>query len=42
MRVLIQNAELVSILSEIYQREIETEWPKGAPPYEAAPAGGAS
>lgn len=42
MRVLIQNAELVSILSEIYQREIETEWPKGAPPYETAPAGGAS
>ncbi len=42
MRVLIQNAELVNILSEIYQREIETEWPNGAPPYEAVPAGGAS
>lgn len=42
MRVLIQNAELVNILSDIYQREVETEWPKGAPPYEAALAGGAS
>ena len=42
MRVLIQNAELVSILADIYQREIETEWPNGAPPYDAAPAGGAS
>ncbi len=35
MRVLIQNAELVNVLSEIYQREVETEWPKGAPPYPA-------
>ncbi len=42
MRVLIQNAELVNILADIYQREIETEWPNGAPPYEAASAGGAS
>ncbi len=42
MRVLIQNAELVNILADIYQREIETEWPNGAPPYEAVPAGGAS
>jgi putative sterol carrier protein len=33
MRVLIQNAELVNVLSEIYQREVQTEWPKGAPPY---------
>ena len=33
MRVLIQNAELVNVLSEIYQREVETEWPKGRPPY---------
>jgi putative sterol carrier protein len=33
MRVLIQNAELVNIISEIYQREVETEWPKGMPPY---------
>ena len=33
MRVLIQNAELVNVLSEIYQRDVETEWPKGMPPY---------
>jgi putative sterol carrier protein len=36
MRVLIQNAELVKVLSEIYQREVDTEWPKGKPPYPAA------
>ena len=34
MRVLIQNAELVNVLSEIYQREVQTEWPKGKPPYQ--------
>src|SRR3989337_4493602 len=33
MRVLIKNAELVNILSAIYQREVETGWPKGRPPY---------
>jgi len=38
MRVLIQNAELVNVLSEIYQREVETEWPQGAPPYPGEPA----
>jgi putative sterol carrier protein len=38
MRVLIQNAELVNVLSEIYQREVETEWPKGKPPYPGEPA----
>jgi len=37
MRVLIQNAELVNVLSEIYQREVETEWPKGKPPYAGEP-----
>ena len=42
MRVLIQNAELVSILADIYQREVQTDWPKGEPPYEAAAAGGAA
>ena len=45
MRVMIQNAELVNILSEIYQREVETDWPKGRPPYTveaAAHAGGAT
>ena len=35
MRVMIQNAELVNVLSDIYQREVETEWPKGMPPYSA-------
>jgi putative sterol carrier protein len=35
MRVLIQNAELVNSLSEIFQREVDTEWPNGAPPYPA-------
>lgn len=38
MRVLIQNAELVNVLSEIYQREVQTEWPKGRPPYAGAPS----
>jgi putative sterol carrier protein len=38
MRVLIQNAELVNVLSEIYQREVQTEWTKGAPPYPGEPA----
>ena len=33
MRVLIQNAELVNVLSEVYQREVQTEWPRGRPPY---------
>ncbi len=41
MRVLIQNAELVNVLSDIYQREVETEWPKGAPPYRSEAEGGA-
>jgi putative sterol carrier protein len=38
MRVLIQNAELVNVLSEIYQREVETDWTKGKPPYPGEPA----
>lgn len=33
MRVMIQNAELVLTLSEIFQREADTTWPAGAPPY---------
>src|SRR3990172_371583 len=37
MRVMIQNAELVNVLSDIYQREVETEWPKGMPPYAGEP-----
>ncbi len=42
MRVLIQNAELVNILSDIYQREVETGWPRGKPPYGQPGAGGAA
>ena len=43
MRVLIKNAELVNVLSAIYQREVETGWPKGRPPYPVrATAGGAA
>lgn len=38
MRVLIQNAELVNILSDIFQREVDTEWPSGAPPYQTEAA----
>lgn len=36
MRVLIQNAELVNILATIYQRDVDTDWPKGKPPYSGA------
>jgi len=33
MRILIQHAELVNILHDVYVREVETDWPKGKPPY---------
>jgi putative sterol carrier protein len=33
MRLLIQHAELVNILRDIYVREAQTDWPKGKPPY---------
>ena len=33
MRILIQHAELVNILQDIYVRDIKTDWPKGKPPY---------
>jgi putative sterol carrier protein len=33
MRLLIQHAELVNILQDIYVRDIKTDWPKGKPPY---------
>lgn len=33
MRILIQHAELVNILRDVYVREAETDWPKGKPPY---------
>ena len=35
MRMVMQHAELVNILSKIYQREVNTDWPKGKPPYPA-------
>jgi putative sterol carrier protein len=33
MRILIQHADLVNVLREIYVQEVETTWPKGKPPY---------
>jgi len=33
IRMLIQNAELVNVLAEIYAQEAETDWPQGQPPY---------
>ena len=33
MRILIQHAELVNTLRDIYARDVETTWPKGKPPY---------
>ncbi|MDP2948671.1 MAG: SCP2 sterol-binding domain-containing protein [Chloroflexota bacterium] len=34
MRILIQHAELVNILHDVYVREVETAWPRGKPPYD--------
>jgi putative sterol carrier protein len=33
MRLLIQHAELVNILRDVYVREAQTDWPRGQPPY---------
>ena len=33
MRILIQHAELVNVLHDIYARDLKTAWPKGKPPY---------
>ncbi|UCH87281.1 MAG: SCP2 sterol-binding domain-containing protein [Dehalococcoidia bacterium] len=33
MRLLIQHAELVNLLHDIYVRDIKTDWPRGKPPY---------
>jgi putative sterol carrier protein len=33
IRMLIQNAELVNVLAEIYAQSVETDWPQGQPPY---------
>jgi putative sterol carrier protein len=34
MRFLLRQAELVKEILEIYQRDLETTWPKGKPPYD--------
>lgn len=33
MRILIKHADLVNVLYDIYSRDVQTEWPKGRPPY---------
>lgn len=33
MRLLMQHAEIVSIILDLYTKHINTEWPKGKPPY---------
>ena len=33
IRMLIQNAELVNVLRDIYAQEADTDWPHGQPPY---------
>ena len=33
MRVLIRHADLVNVVQGVYQKEVETTWPKGEPPY---------
>jgi putative sterol carrier protein len=33
MRVLIRYADVVNVLYDVYSREVQTEWPKGRPPY---------
>jgi len=33
MRVLIRHADLVNVLHAVYAKEVETDWPKGKPPY---------
>ena len=36
MRILIKHADLVNVVQEVYQKEVETTWPKGKPPYPEA------
>jgi len=33
MRVLIRHADLVNVLYDVYSHEVQTDWPKGRPPY---------
>lgn len=37
MRFLMQNADAVKVLVDLYGSQVETEWPRGRPPY-VAPA----
>jgi len=34
MRIFMQNAELAKIMAELYSQQVDTEWPKGKPPYD--------
>ena len=34
MRLLMQHADMVNVIFEVYSRSGVTEWPKGKPPYE--------
>jgi len=36
MRFLMQNADAVKILVDLYAAKIETDWPQGKPPYNGA------
>lgn len=37
MRLLMQNADAVKVLVELYGQQVYTEWPLGTPPYDAQP-----
>lgn len=34
MRVLIRHADIVNVVRDVYARDVDTDWPKGRPPYE--------
>jgi len=34
MRFLMRQAEMVQVLLEAYSRDVDTDWPKGRPPYD--------
>lgn len=42
MRFLMQNADAVKVLVDLYGSQVSTEWPRGRPPYTAAANGAAS
>ncbi len=33
MRIFMQNAKLVKIMADLYSQQVDTEWPRGKPPY---------